>query len=599
MRLPSFIRRNVHSPRVQAEARGRAAVPAGAPATVKVETSTSAAWASAAEAPDSRGGKIDTFSPSPSASQTEDAQSAPAAELHSATDFASSIEEIQSGAAESEWQNRPESVDPLEASASDAEDDLTAQLRQAREEREAGRVNEARAILESAALRFPEAAPVRHDLARLAEAGRDWVAAERWWRSFAALRPAEGWVIPPLAHAIRLQGRFAEAEALVAEALDRFPSEAPVFVEYARIADMRRDWFEAGARWSTVAERFPDAWEGLTGKARALREQGHLEEAHALLQLAAERFPTATGPIDELARVAEASRDWAAAECRWRESLALRPGPWWSTVGLVKALCEQGRLPEGEAILFEELRLTPHEPWRFVEYARLAERSAAWEEAAERWRMVRKYFPEMWEGSGGLARSLRELGKLDEAEAMLISELDRFPGQTGPLESLALLAQRRRDWAEAERWWRAYIQSSAQVCQAYVWLAITLREQQRISEATDLLLEATGRFAHSEEALAGIVDQLSRPGGTIAVRCLEKFVAIIRSRHANQPAASNAMLFAEALIARERKNGGEYRRLLAGLSEKLPGDQRIRALLREADALGGAADTLTVAEPEV
>jgi tetratricopeptide (TPR) repeat protein len=478
----------------------------------------------------------------------------------------------------------PGSDAPGEPVDHDPENDVTTWLQRAREKREAGQTTEARDVLETAALRFPEAAAVHQELARMAEAGRDWAAAEQSWHRVAALNANDSWVIGQLAHLMRLQGRLADADALVADALERFPNDAALFIDHARMAETRRDWPQAEARWTYVAGRFPDTWEGLTGQAKALREQGNPQRARALLEPIADRFPTATPLIDELARAAQATRDWPAAERWWRQSMVLDPAPWWSTLGLINALNEQGRTAEAEAILLEQAEHMPHESWRFIEHTRLAERAGDWKEAAKRWSTVQERFPNVWESYVGLARALRELGNPDEAQAVLLGALTRFPEQTGPLEGLALLAQHRRDWPEAEQRWRSFLRLNAQVWQAYTWLAITLREQQRISEATDVLLTAAERFVQTPDALTEIVDQLSRPGGSIAVRYLEKFVDTVGT-HAGQTAAKNAVLFAGALIARERNDREEYRRLLTELAEKLPGDWRINALLNDTNAL--------------
>jgi Tfp pilus assembly protein PilF len=57
-------------------------------------------------------------------------------------------------------------------------------LQAARAAREAGQITEARAMLETAAQHFPDSMAVRHDLARIAEATRDWTGAEHQWRAF-------------------------------------------------------------------------------------------------------------------------------------------------------------------------------------------------------------------------------------------------------------------------------------------------------------------------------------------------------------------------------------------------------------------------------
>jgi predicted Zn-dependent protease len=385
---------------------------------------------------------------------------------------------------------------PVEAVKSDSDGELNDTLRAAGELREGGRAAEARTMLEAAAERFPEAAAVRHDLAKLAEAEKDWAEAERQWRAFAALSPTVWWGVGQIAHLLRLQGRLADAEALVGDALERFPTEAPLFLDHARMAEMRRDWPEASVRWSEVAERFPDMWEGLTGQGRVLREQGKPDQAHVLLTRAVDLFPAAAGPVHELARVAESVRDWSAAEWWWREGVALDPGPWWAYTSLANALREQKRVSEAEAVLSEQFERMPHEPWLFMEHARLAERSADWPNAARRWDEVSRQFPDRWEGYGGHARALREQGELTAARDVLIGAVARFPALHFPLHDLARLAEGQSDWAAAEEWWRKFIALDAGPWWGYAGLSAALREQGRGPEGEAVLAEQFERLSN-------------------------------------------------------------------------------------------------------
>lgn len=486
MRLPFRSRRKVEPKRSRSEA------------PAKVTALTEAANNAVADAESSSPAQGTSTQPAPDSTVA-------AAESPTSIERAGPTEETESAVVESQHE-----TEPTEASETNPDGGVNDWLRRAHDARNAGRTAEAHSILDAAAGRFPEASSVRHDLARLAEAGRDWAEAERWWREYLALRATESWVNTHLAHLLRLQGRAADAESLIADSMERFPTEAPLFIDHARMAEMRRDWLTAAARWNVVAERFTDMWEGPTGQARALREQGQPDQARLLLEDVVKRFSMATGPIDELARVAEAVRDWPAAEKWWQASIALDPAPRWATIGLVNALREQGCTSEGEAVLIQQFERSAHESWPFIEYARLAEWSADWSEAAKRWNMVQARFPQMWEACKGLERPLRELGKADEADAVLVDAVERFPDQTGPLERLALRAQQRRDWADAERWWRAYLGLNAEIWQAHVWLAVAFREQKRFAEAADVLSEALKRFPRNPDAVAGITGQLDR-----------------------------------------------------------------------------------------
>jgi hypothetical protein len=148
--------------------------------------------------------------------------------------------------------NEVEPVKPAEAPGSDPDDDVGNWLRRANEAREAVHTAGSRAILEVAAQRFPQAGAVRQDLARLAEADRDGPEAERWWREFAAVNPVAWWAVPHIVHVLHMQERMADAEALLSDALERFPKEVALFTHHARMAEMRRDWPEVSARWAEL-----------------------------------------------------------------------------------------------------------------------------------------------------------------------------------------------------------------------------------------------------------------------------------------------------------------------------------------------------------
>ncbi|HEY4041920.1 MAG TPA: tetratricopeptide repeat protein, partial [Rhodopila sp.] len=480
----------------------------------------------------------------------------------------------------------------IQQTAAQAGGDVGRWLQAAQAARHAGQPEQARTMLTDAARRFPDNAPVRHDLARAAEAVGDWQAAEGAWHAFAVLRPAVWWGPANAALALRRQGRMQQAEALLAQACGQFPNDPGPFIEHARQAELQGDWDEAGARWAAVIARFPQSWDGLAGHARVLRTQGQPDAARAVLIQALEKFPSFTSPLHDLARLAEWRRDWTAAERWWRLWVAFEPDRWFGHAGLANALREQGQGARAAAVLAAQFDRFGHEPGFFIECGKLSERSADWRAAAERWAAIRNRFPNDWPGYGAQARALREMGRPSEADALVATAAQQFPEQTELLQELALAAEHGRDWATAEAWWRSFLQRNTQPWEAYIGLAGVLREQRRHDEAAGALAEALDRFPHSPDALIAIVGQISQPGTSLPDARLDTLEHLF-AEHANQPDPPRPILLASALIARERRDWDAYRRRLEVMAASQPNDPRVRILLAEAKELAPEAAAAT------
>src|ERR1700722_17856507 len=356
--------------------------------------------------------------------------------------------------------------------------------------RELGRLDDAMALLIDAAEQFPQHVDRFHDLARLAEARRDWVAAELFWCDFISINPRPWWAYTSLASALHEQGRVDEAEAALVAVQGAMPGEPAVFAEHARLAESRRDWPKALERWQSVIDRFPDQWIGYCGVGTTLRETGRLEDARNTLIPAVERFPNEAQPIHDLARISERLGDWEMAERLWRRFISINARMWWAHTSLASALREQGRVDEAEATLVAAQDAMPGEPAVFAEHARLAESRRDWPNALERWQSVIDRFPDQRVGSCGVGRMLRETGRLDDARITLSSAVERFPKQAQPIHDLARISERLGDWEAAERLWRRFISIDPRMWWAHTSLASALREQGRLDEAEATLVAA-------------------------------------------------------------------------------------------------------------
>ena len=314
---------------------------------------------------------------------------------------------------------------------------------QARALREQGQPDQARDVLEYAVERFPTSPGPLHDLARLAEHTRDWPDAERWWRAFLAIDPAPWWAHAGLANALREQQRIDQAEDVLTACLESHAGDLPIAVEYARLADHAQDWPASRERWQTVTERFPNAWEGYSGHARALRELGAIDRARSVLTTAAIVIPGALNPRVDLARLEEAQQDWPAAESAWRAARDMAPGIPWVHTHLATMLHRQNQFAAAAEVLSDAGEAFPDEPEIAIGWARLSEAQGNKVEAARWWANLSEKVPDRPDGAIEYARVLHDLGELDRAAKSLRAAIEKFPGNVHLLLHAARLSVQR------------------------------------------------------------------------------------------------------------------------------------------------------------
>src|SRR4051794_10431068 len=154
---------------------------------------------------------------------------------------------------------------------------------------------------------------------------RDWAEALKRWNAVRANFPDSGNAYSLGAAALRELGRLDEAEDLLRDAFERSPPDFSLFVERARIAEMRGDMTEAQQRWAALKAAFPRHSLGYTAEARALRHLGLMDAAEALLANALDLFPDDTGVGAEYAWLAQIARDWEGAVNRWEQLRSRHP----------------------------------------------------------------------------------------------------------------------------------------------------------------------------------------------------------------------------------------------------------------------------------
>jgi tetratricopeptide (TPR) repeat protein len=243
-------------------------------------------------------------------------------------------------------------------------------------------------------------------------------------------------------------GRTAEAEALLSEAIARFPDDSNFPVDYARIAAERRDWVEALTRWKAARSRFPvDV--AYSGEAAALRELGHFGEAEEVLREALERFPDIKWLLIDVAILAEHQGDWPEAARRWARVREEEPAFWRAYINSARVASAQGDTKTAGAFLAELTTRYPDEAVGWLERAKFAEAEGDWPTAEACWGQIVELQPRDPQGPAGQARSLRNQARFDEADALLEAAMNKFSDEPLLSEEYGLVSIARQDWREA------------------------------------------------------------------------------------------------------------------------------------------------------
>ena len=154
------------------------------------------------------------------------------------------------------------------------------------------------------------------------------------------------------------------------------------------------------------------------------------DEAEALMQEGRKRFPRQPHFAEGLAQVALRRGD--ARSDTPLPAGADRKFPMRVRAYSLEAAClnDLDRTKEAEALLLRALRFAPGDIALNFEYAKSAARRKDWEEALRRWTAVREKFRHI-AGPIEVAKCLKELGRYDEADALLRETFYSFPLNKG------------------------------------------------------------------------------------------------------------------------------------------------------------------------
>jgi tetratricopeptide (TPR) repeat protein len=261
-----------------------------------------------------------------------------------------------------------------------------------------------------------------------------------------------------------------------------------------------------------------------------------------LLERALERSPEQIGLLRDLARAHESRKNWPEAESYWRRYIARDNRHWWTYAALAAALRAQQRDAESDVVLYEGIQQLPAEPQILAETARAAQIRRDFPEAIRMWDLVIARFPRHWIGYRGKAHALAQSDRHAEADQLTETYAPTLPGDIDALHDFARLAERRRDWKQAEAVWRSFLAVDQRAAWSFLALASALREQARYAEAEDVLRDALPRFPNDVDLPTEAARCAEMLGNLEEAARLWRVVATLRPKSPDGPLGETSML---------------------------------------------------------
>jgi tetratricopeptide (TPR) repeat protein len=291
-----------------------------------------------------------------------------------------------------------------------------------------GRADEADALLTQAQHLFPTDWDVALAWAASSQRRAQWLEALRRWEIVRATFPNEPEGFKESAQALHAVGRAQEAEALVEDAMARFPADIGLAMGTAHAAMNRREWRIAVDRWNHVRTAFPDHHGGYVGGSVAHHQLGESSAADELLEEARSKFPQSVEAALGWALLAWYRQELPDAVRRF--ALIREAFPSVATVYLMSAriLQEAGELDERRSIADTARERFPEDEEVAAAWVRSAIDDRNWAEVLDRCDILITQFPDKPFGYVERIRTLCEAGQLAEAQSALTDVRSRFRG---------------------------------------------------------------------------------------------------------------------------------------------------------------------------
>jgi tetratricopeptide (TPR) repeat protein len=261
---------------------------------------------------------------------------------------------------------------------------------------------------------------------------------------------------------------------------------------YAMTAIEQDDPRKATELWVAVRDKYPKLVYEAPLTFKLLMTLRRFDEADEMMRQGGVRRPTDPFFARGAAEVAQARGNHDKAIELFAALRKRFPGVMQGYVLGASSLAAKGRIDEAEALAEQAMKQFPDELGGFLEHARMATLRRDWAEALRRWQIVSEFG--FRGGYIGAAQALVQLGRHDEADALLADARIRSPIDPAPIIEMARGAQLRGDIAEAVKRWKNVIVRFPLYIPGYLAAADAMDAMGEQTEAEAMFRAAIERF---------------------------------------------------------------------------------------------------------
>ena len=243
--------------------------------------------------------------------------------------------------------------------------------------------------------------------------------------------------------------------------------------------------------WHETWSKYPDHVRRQETAVRLTISLGLHDEAEEITRFGMNWRPSNPAFIEGHAAIAEARGDYAEALQRWKRVTRKFPTRALAFIRVAACLLGLGRNNEAEAYVNDALRRFPGNSGVLSTAGEVAEHCGEWDLGLARWTEAGEDPQYHAHCVLGRSRCLENLGRWEEAEALLTEARYRYPLLPEISISLARYAARRQDWGEATTRWARVLERWPDRPEGYAGGAEALKALGGDEEAAALLKRAT------------------------------------------------------------------------------------------------------------